>query len=93
LAELQKFGWDSNAELLQIKPEHIVKILEKYLIGKINTKEVEDWANALECREDLGFSSEKRDVIREAIFQLANPLLNEPISSELASSLKIQLLQ
>ena len=93
LAELQKFGWDSDTELVQIKPAHITNLLDGYLKGKLNATQIEEWANALECREDVGFLSENQSVIREAIFQLANPLLNEPITPDLAKSLKIQLSQ
>ncbi len=64
-----------------------------FLKGKLNAAQIEEWANALECRGDVGFLPEKQSAIREAIFQLANPLLNKPITPDLAKLLKIQLLQ
>jgi len=93
LAELQKFGWDSPTELVQIKPAHIENCLDEYLQGKLNAAEVEEWANALECREDIGFIPTNEDLVREIIFQLANPLLNKAITPELAKSLKAELLR
>ncbi len=30
LAELHKFGWDSDVELVQIKPAHITKLLDDF---------------------------------------------------------------
>jgi hypothetical protein len=93
LAELQKFGWDSDVELIHIKPAHITKLLDDFLKGKLNAAQIEEWANALECRDDVGFLPKKQSKIREAIFQLANPLLDKPITPDLANSLKIQLLQ
>jgi hypothetical protein len=91
LAELQKFGWDSDMELTKIKPGHVENCLDEYLKGKLNAAQVEEWANALECREDIGFIPTNEDLIRGIIFQLANPLLNKAITPELAKSLKVQL--
>ena len=71
----------------------MVNLLDKYLKGELTESQVEEWANALECREDVGLLPEKQIEIQEVIFQLANPSLNKPITPDLAKSLKMQLSQ
>jgi hypothetical protein len=93
LAELQKFGWHSDEDRACLMPAHIANLLDGYLKGKLNPRQIEEWTNALECRADLGFMPGKKDLMRRTIFQLANPLLNKPIAPERARSLKVQLSQ
>jgi hypothetical protein len=43
-----------------------------YSDGKISSQELEDWANLIESRDDIGFDSKK---LQDIIFKLANPIL------------------
>ena len=45
---------------------------KRSLDKKISFLELEEWANLIECREDIGFEDEKT---QEMIFKLANPYL------------------
>jgi hypothetical protein len=49
--------------------------------GSLSAADVEDWANALECRDDVGFSTSQA---HELLHELANPLLTQPLSGERA---------
>jgi hypothetical protein len=51
---------------------HIRRILNRFIEGQVTAKEVEDWANLVEGRDDIGFVSEE---MLEAIHWLANPYL------------------
>jgi len=77
VARLQAFPWDSDVDLVTATAKDFAKVLRRYCLGELPAAEVESWANALECREDLGFSS---PVVRELLHELANPLLTEPLS-------------
>ncbi len=68
--ELRQFEWDYEGKPVIVKPIHIVKIINRFLSGDLNAKDVEDWANLIECREDLAFNHEQLEKI---IYALANP--------------------
>lgn len=69
---LSQIGFDSEIELVSMSRDNIVEILQRSLDKKISFLELEEWANLIECREDIGFEDEKT---QEMIFKLANPYL------------------
>ena len=69
---LSQIGFDSETELVSMSRDDIVEILQSSLDKKISFLELEEWANLIECREDIGFEDEKT---QEIIFKLANPYL------------------
>jgi len=83
LERLGEFGWDSDQELLEVTASDITNVLQAYANEKVSGEEIEEWANALECREDLKMKGE----VKNAIHFLANPLLNEPLSRQVALKL------
>jgi hypothetical protein len=70
---LSQIGFDSETELVSMSRDNIVEILQRSLDKKISFLELEEWANLIECREDIGFEDEKT---QEMIFKLANPYLH-----------------
>ena len=69
---LSQIGFDSETELVSMSRDDMVEILQRSLDKKISFLELEEWANLIECREDIGFEDEKT---QEMIFKLANPYL------------------
>lgn len=69
---LSQIGFDSETELVSMSKDDIAEILQRSLDKKISFLELEEWANLIECREDIGFDDEKT---QEMIFKLANPYL------------------
>ena len=69
---LSQIGFDSETELVSMSRDDIVENLQSSLDKKISFLELEEWANLIECREDIGFEDEKT---QEMIFKLANPYL------------------
>ena len=69
---LSQIGFDSETELVSMSKDDIAEILQRSLDKKISFLELEEWANLIECREDIGFEDEKT---QEMIFKLANPYL------------------
>lgn len=70
--ELAKFGWDSEKDLVILKKQHILEIFNKFLRGEIKKQDIANWAEAIECREDIGFETNYKKLISEIIFDLAN---------------------
>jgi hypothetical protein len=71
--ELSQYPWDLPEPILEVTASDILNVLQQALIGEITFRELEDWANLIECRDDFSFQSEG---LQEIIFQLANPTLN-----------------
>ena len=69
---LSQIDFDSETELVSMSRDDIVEILQRSLDKKISFLGLEEWANLIECREDIGFDDEKT---QEMIFKLANPYL------------------
>ncbi len=71
--DINKLPWDNEVEMITLQNYQIIGILKRYINNKITTKRLVEWANLIECREDIGFSDEN---IQEIIFMLANPTLS-----------------
>ena len=82
--KLQSFPWDSDEDLIVLKMGDLVAILSRFLGGELTSADVVAWANAIESREDIDFEEEHEGSIREAIFQLANPEINAPVTTDSA---------
>lgn len=80
--ELKRFAWDSDEVLAVLTPEHLNHVAVRFLREELTAQELEDWANAIESREDIVFIQSHESILQEAIFQLANPLLSKPITPE-----------
>ena len=85
--ELSQFKWDSEKELVLLTKQHILRILQLFLAGQIKISEIEDWANAIECREDIGREKSSKDLINEIMHELANPELTTHLSKARAKIL------
>ena len=88
---LKTLPWDSNQAIITLKKEHLIHILNQYLNHSLSAIDLENWANAIECREDIIYETEGEDFINDIIFDLANPILNAPISPELVKQYITQL--
>ena len=84
VSELNKTGWDSEEELVMLEGQHIISVLERYLNQTLSALDVEDWANAIECREDIAYEKHLETTLERAIEELANPLLTRPLSDRVA---------
>lgn len=85
--ELAKYGWDNDKNLVIFKKTHLLNVLNQYLYDAINENDIEKWANAVECREDIGFQKNYEKILKEIIYQLANPEVTEWLTKEKAKIL------
>ncbi len=82
---LKAYVWDSDEELVTLTKENIISILDRYLRSELTAKEVEDWADAIDQRDDVKFGMENDDDTIYIVGDLANPV--KPLSPEYARSL------
>ena len=86
LHRLATYPWDSEV-LVHARPEHLLSVLRRFQDGQIGAAEVEEWANAIEMRDDIGFETESEEVVRDIVHVLANPELAGPLAPAVAEDL------
>ncbi|WP_298258437.1 hypothetical protein [Bradyrhizobium sp.] len=88
---LESFPWDVDNSIITLAKRDVIAILERFVVGEFDANALEEWANLVECREDIEFEPDHAQVISDAIFQLANPTLCGPLlikAPEIISSLR-----
>ena len=78
-SDLAKIGFNSESELVTITQNTIANILNRVVDKEISYDLLGEWANLIECREDIGYEDE---ILQEIIFELANPCLYGEIDEE-----------
>ncbi|HWG73117.1 MAG TPA: hypothetical protein VG184_03570 [Acidimicrobiales bacterium] len=85
---LRAFPWDSDAELTVLGPGNVIHVLDLYLHGVLASAEVEEWAEAIEGRDDIGYEFPHGETLKQLIFELANPLLTRQLEPSRAREWK-----
>ncbi len=85
--ELSRFQWDSENELVVLRRDHVVSALGRFLAGGLTAAHVEEWANAIEGRDDIGIDESDAGNLNEILFGLANPKLEAALTMEQAKVL------
>ncbi len=63
--------WDSDSDIYVVNRNLLKSILEKFLIENIDFHEIEEWANLIECREDIGYTE---PLLQEIIHELISKI-------------------
>jgi hypothetical protein len=75
---LAGYPWDWEAPPLRtLDGQAVAAILRRYETGELSAEQVEAWANLIEVRDDIELDATAAD----AIFCLANPLINGPLET------------
>lgn len=72
---LSSFDWDFEGEPLIVYATSIRKVLERFISENCSANDLYDWANLIECREDLEFEESTYQALDSIINHLANPSL------------------
>lgn len=84
LTELRRFPWDSERVLVVLDRSDVARVLRRYLRGGLSAKQCVAWADAIEARDDIGFEPEWVEMLKQFIFELANPELGWALSHDAA---------
>ena len=84
---LSKFDWDYGGKPLIVMASQIQEVLKRFLAGECTAQELEDWANLIECREDLEFEEKRHEEIANVIYCLANPVLEGEVIADSCKAL------
>src|SRR3954466_1896943 len=83
-SELRDFGWGSDVELVLLSRADLASRLERFTASELSARELHEWADSIESREDIGFEREHERMLKEFIFQLANPEIHEELTATVA---------
>lgn len=83
--DLQRFSWDSREMLVTLTRSDAAHVLDAYMGGALDERGVEEWANVVESRDDIGFEAGSEALLKEFVFQMANPTLTAPLSRAAAN--------
>ena len=72
---------------------YLTVLRERAIAAELSAEQVKDWANAIEGRDDIEFDPQDEKAVADAIFLLANPEINFPITESLALKMKDELEQ
>lgn len=82
ISRLRTFPWDSDRTLVELDRSDVVRVLRRYLQGELSAERCIEWADAIESRDDVGFEPQQTEILKLAIFNIANPALCGPLSQE-----------
>ena len=93
VSALRQYPWDWIEEepLVRITALQILNVIDRFLSVKISAQQLEDWAENLECREDVGFDEKHEVVLGDVLFRMANPLLNEPLNGPVVAEMRTRI--
>ena len=77
--ELAQYSWDIEEPILVISKQDFTNVLQRCIECEITFDDLTNWANAIECRDDLDFESEE---MQEIVFELSSPEINGEITKE-----------
>jgi hypothetical protein len=84
LGLLRMFPWDSEWVLVVLYRSDVARILQRYLQAELSAEQCVAWADAIEARDDIGFETDRVGLLKQLIFELANPKLAGPLSHDAA---------
>jgi hypothetical protein len=82
ISSLADFPAFDVGEVLDLTRADVRIVLNRYLDGSLSAGDLQEWADAVEVREDLGREAGYEEVLGTVIFQLANPILDGEITSD-----------
>jgi hypothetical protein len=88
LSDLRAYGWDAPEPLATLTKADIISILDRYISGNLTSQQVTDWADLVECREDIALPEADELSISEVVFQLANPDLHGGLTLQVAEKIR-----
>ena len=82
-SSLSQHGWDSEGEA-ELKKDHIISIIQRFLSNDLSLQDVLFWSNAIECREDIECYHSDSERLLSIIHEIANPDLYGVLDEKLA---------
>lgn len=72
-ASVGSLEWDAPEPFVTLSVDNVISVLRRHFSGELSIDDVVRWSELIEGREDVEYSSEGSDILRDAIYKLANP--------------------
>lgn len=79
---VEAFKWENDDALITLTRDHLRSAINKYLDGEITAADLEEWADLIECRDEIDFETSHAEEIAGAVENLANPSLFGNLNAE-----------
>ena len=90
VAELQQavscLPWDSPTPEVSLTRTDASSVLQRYLDGAISSRDIEEWANLIEGRDDIAFEAGCIEALTELVNELGNPVTMGALTFERAEA-------
>lgn len=83
-SELADYDWDSQQRLVVLSRADVSSVLSRYVDNELDTDQCRDWAEAILGRDDIGMEHEHEPVLKDLLFQISTPEINQPMTPALA---------
>jgi hypothetical protein len=82
---LKEIPWDSDVGLVTLTRTDGRRLLDAYLDGSLGDEAVEQWANAIEGRDDIEMEEGYEALLKDFVFELATPEITRRITRSTAT--------
>jgi len=65
-----------------LKKEDFLRVIDRFLAGKISATQLQEWAANLEGREDVAFDEREEALLQNVSFRIATPCINGPLDHD-----------
>ena len=72
-SQLSAIPWDSDQPIVVLTQRDAASVLKRFVDNHLSGCELEEWANLIEAREDIGYDAEAESLLRQFIHEIANP--------------------
>lgn len=80
-ARLEQFPMDCEQEdATELRANHIEAVLRRYLEGRLDSTDIQEWAQVMEGRSDIRFDSRNPKAVWRLMFRLSNQDVSEKIA-------------
>ena len=81
---LKEFPWDSERELAILTRVDAQRLLTAFLDGRLVAAQCQEWAFALEGRDDLALEGGSENLLKNFLFEISSPELNGELTTRKA---------
>ena len=79
---IKQFPWHYDGPCERLMTSHLANALNRFLREEISATDVENWANFIECREDIDFEEGQEETFTDVLFELANSTLQGELTKQ-----------
>lgn len=77
-----------------VEPQHLVRLIDAVLVGELGVEDLDPIGFCLEASDHFQFGSDgsSNERVRDAVFRLANPSINDALTRETLAAIRTYLL-